>query len=157
VHPSLIFIIITKELGPFDSKDNIDVINAKLGKLSDVFHERFFTPISQKMFQLLRKGSKVLLEDDDEVFVNWKVYSQKKSKEGRLPLFIASEQSVKWSDGLCYILDSYGAAIKDADEVTGLEAFMLAGIGEKSDMETIYKLLQDYPAAMNPYVAMPQE
>jgi len=72
-------------------------------------------------------------------------------------LFIASQQNVKWSDGLCNILNGYGAAIEDADVVTGLEAFMLAAAGKESDLETIYNLLLDHPAAINPYVILPQK
>jgi len=97
------------------------------------------------------------LETGDDVFVNWKIYAQNKNHEGRLPLFAASEQNIKWSEGLLKILEGYGAAIEEADIVTGLEAFMLASIGKNSNMETVYKLLQDHPAAINPYVVVKQE
>jgi len=94
------------------------------------------------------------LGNNDDVFVNWRIYSQKKNELGRLPLFTASEQSIKWSDGLCNILAGYGAAIEEVDTVTGMEAFMLAGVGKASDMESVYKLLHDHPAAINPYVVI---
>jgi len=133
-------------------------INEKLGKLSNVFQKSSFSPVSQETSQLLGIGKKeVVFNHEDKIFVNWTLYSQKKNEQGRLLLFTASEQGVKWSDGMCNILNGYGAAIEEVDVVTGLEAFMLAAVGEESDMETIFKLLQDHPAAINPYVVMPQQ
>jgi len=102
-------------------------------------------------------NEEVFLTDKDLIFVNWRVYSRTRNDEGRLPLFTASEQSVKWSNGVCAILKGYGAAIEDVDVVTGLEVFMLAAVGEESDLETVYNLLLDHPAAINPHVVIPQK
>jgi len=91
---------------------------------------------------------------NDDIFVNWKVFSNIKNKQGRLPLFIALEEGVKWSDGLDMILKGNGGAIENVDAVTGFEAFMLSAVGTNSNLETVFNLLQDHPAAINPYVVM---
>jgi len=90
------------------------------------------------------------------IFVNWKVYAKTKQSDGRWALFTAIEKGLNWSDGLDKILDANGAAIEDQDVVTGLEAFMLAAVVSSNPnrryMESIYKLLRDYPPAIIPYV-----
>jgi len=163
VHPSQSFVVITNQVYDRiedDEEDNEDYsfINEKLGTLDDVFRKRSFSPTSQKVCRRLGMSTEdattIELNMYDKVFVNWKIYSKKKNHESRLPLFTASEQNIKWSDGLFNILEGYGAAIEEADTVTGLEAFMLAGIGRNSDMEAVYMLLQDHPAAINPYVGI---
>jgi len=139
--------------------DGFARINDKVGKIYDVFKQRSFSLISQKIYKVLGMDNEKYhdeLRDNDDIFVNWTIYSKIKNEDGRLPLFIASEQSIKWSDSVCEILEGNGGAIEDADVNTGLEAFMLAGVGRKSDMETVFKLLQDHPAAINPYVRKPQ-
>jgi len=87
-----------------------------------------------------------------KVFVNWQNYSQKRNKQGRLTLYTALEQEVTWSDGLGEILEGNGAAIEETDGITGVEAFMLAAVGSNSSLEIVFKLLEDHPAAINPYV-----
>ena len=62
---------------------------------------------------------------------------QKTNKQGCLLLFTACKQSVKWSNGLSSILEGSGAAIEEVDNVTGLEAFMLAAVEEKSNLEAL--------------------
>jgi len=122
---------------------------------------RYFSSISQKLQKLLGIGGNEKYwdkwrDEDDLFFVNWRIYSKVRNEQGRLPLFIALEQNVTWFDGgLCKILKGYGASIEYTDTVTGLEAFMLAAVGTNSNLETVYKLLQDHPAAINPYVIMP--
>jgi len=137
---------------------NSDVINTTLGTLHDVINNnttRYFSSISQKLQKLVGIGNFFynFRDEDDQLFVNWRVYSKVKNNQGRLPLFIALEQNVTWFDGgLCKVLKGNGAAIEYTDKLTGLEAFMLAAVGTKSHIETIYKLLQDHPAAINPYL-----
>jgi len=98
--------------------------------------------------------NKQLLCEYDDVIVNWKMYSNLKDEQGRLPLFIALEQGVQWWDGLNMILKGNGGAIEDIDVATGLEAFMLSAVGTNTNLETVFKLLQDHPAAINPYLMM---
>jgi len=88
----------------------------------------------------------------DNIFVNWGVYSKLKNHQGRLPLFIALEQKITWYDGVAMILKGNGAAIENIDPKTGLDSFMLAAIGSNSSLEIIYRLLLDHPAAINPYM-----
>jgi len=137
--------------------DDIDnsIINEEMGTLCNVFQKQNFVPT----FINEMDGSYKVLFNDKDVMLrkNWRVCARTKNDEGRLPLFIASQQNAKWSDGLCNILNGYGAAIEDADVATGLEAFMLAAAGKESDVETIYNLLLDHPAAINPYVILPQK
>jgi len=110
------------------------------------------------MCQLLGMDSQFdTLNEDDDILVNWRIYSQNKNSKGRLPLFTALEQQVKWSDGLCTILEGNGGAIEDTDIVTGLEAFMLATVGPNSYIETIFTLLQGHPAALNSYMSITKQ
>jgi len=157
VHPSLPFIVIGDGLIT-QGEDRIH-INKKLGTLQHVFRKSSFLPTSETMYKCLGMANdeKEFLGGRDALFVNWKICSRMKNALGRLPLFTAAEQSIKWSDGLFNILEGYGAAIEESDTPTGLEAFMLAGIGENSDMETVYKLLENHPAAINPYIAVTQQ
>lgn len=126
-----------------------EIINEKLGTLEQVLHKKSFLRISQQEFQRLGMGDTNyyhILRDDNYIFVNWSIFSQARNEQGRLPLYSLVEQNVKWSDGLCNVLEDNGAAIYERDE-RGLEAFMLAAIGEKSNLETVYKLLEFYPVA----------
>jgi len=90
------------------------------------------------------------------LFISWSIYSKNRDKQDRLPLFIALEKNMKWSDGLDKIWESNRAAVEEADVTTGLEAFMLAAVGSNSNIGTIFHLLQDHPAVINPYVTMIQ-
>jgi len=135
------------------------IINTKIGELRNVFDENSFCLISKDTYKMLGIGFEKeynRLRDEDDIFVNWRIYSQKRNEQGRLPLFTASEQNMKWSKGLSELLEGYGAAIEETDVITGLEAFMLAAIGTTSNFETVFKLLQDHPAAINPYIIVTQ-
>ena len=46
------------------------------------------------------------------------------------------------------------AAFSRVDPKTGLEAFMLAAVGSNSKLESVYGLLKNHPAALNPYVGI---
>ena len=39
-------------------------------------------------------------------------------------------------------------AIYERDVVTGLSVFMLAAVGMKSDLESVYRLCREYPVAI---------
>jgi len=103
------------------------------------------------VYNLLRLGRSENI-DGYTYFVNWNIYANIRNKQGRWPLFTASEKKLKWSDGLREILEANGAAIENVDTATSLEAFMLAAVGSNSDLETVYSLLEDHPAAIIPYV-----
>ena len=82
------------------------------------------------------------------LYVNWTQWS--KENDNRSPLFAAAEENLTLSDELHHILRFDGSAT--VDPVTGLEAFMLAAVGEDSKLESVYVLLENHPAAINPYV-----
>jgi len=131
-------------------------INDTLGTIYNVIHNaKCFSSLSHQLYKRLGMGSKNYVKssfcDYDDIFVNWRTWPKTKNKDGRLLLFTALEQNIKWSNGLGTILEANGAAIEEVDLVTGLEAFMLAAVGKNSNMETVYKLLQDHPGAIIPY------
>jgi len=134
---------------------NHGVINEKLGTLYNVLNKtKAVSPISQKIRGLIGSDANAKGDNLEVVYVNWRIYAKKKNYEnGRSLLFTAIVNNIKWSEGLCNILQGNGTAIEDRDAVTGLEAFMLAAVGAKSNMESVFRLLQDHPAAINPYVA----
>ena len=89
----------------------------------------------------------------DRLYVNWKSYAtERNTNNGRLPLFAAAEGNLNLGNGIGHILQANRAAIEEVDPVTGLEAFRLAAVGSDSKLESVYTLLQDYPAAINPHV-----
>jgi len=52
-------------------------------------------------------------------------------------------------DGMKHIFDSYRPAIEhDNDALTGLPLFTLAAVGPNSDIESVYRLLKEHPAAL---------
>jgi len=131
-----------------------EIINENLGILEYVFMRNGLCPILPKT--LLRLGltnlNDIYHDEFHSIFVNWRVCSKIKTREGRFFLFTAIEKHISWRCGLSAVLQGNGAAIEDKDVVTGLEAFLLAAVGPYSDLETVFKLLQDHPAAINPYV-----
>jgi len=66
---------------------------------------------------------------------------------GRLPLFTAAARSLTWVDTR-QIFAANMPAINDVDGLTGLPVFMLAAVGPRSNIESIYNLLIEYPSAI---------
>jgi len=108
----------------------------------------FLSPTSLNLFKILGIRNEEYVGDECQVFINCKI----KQEHGRFLLYTALEHKLKWSDGLDDIYNSYGAAIEDADVMTGFEAFMLAAVESNSNLDTVYRLLQNYPAAIIPCV-----
>ena len=75
-----------------------------------------------------------------------KLWARTGNHDGRLPLHSAAAASLKWADTKL-IFESNMMAIYDRDIVTGLSPFMLASVGQSSDIESIYRLLRENPAA----------
>jgi len=88
-------------------------------------------------------GNEDHLPDNNDVFVNWRIYIEQKSKQGGLVLFPAFGKGTMLPDGLDLILRGHAAVIEDIGIQTGLEAFMLAAVEPSNNTETIYKSLQD--------------
>lgn len=90
------------------------------------------------------------------LYYNWKGCAKIKDKLGRLPLIIAAERSLKWSHWLQKIFIANMPAIELTDPVTALKPFMLASVGIDSDLEAVYRLLREYPAAIGQSMESPQ-
>lgn len=82
------------------------------------------------------------------LYYDWKSCAKIEDDLGRLPLFIAAESSLKWSDCLRNIFVANMAAIELTDPATALKPFMLAAVGLDSTLEAVYELLREYPAAI---------
>lgn len=79
-----------------------------------------------------------------------KIWSRNKDKEDRLPLVTSAALSLKWSD-MEQIFTANKVAIYGTDEVTSLPLCLLAAVGQESDIESIYRLLREYPPALMHY------
>jgi hypothetical protein len=78
---------------------------------------------------------------------NMKEWVQTRAHDGRLPLCTAAAASLRWNDIKC-IFEANMVAIYERDVVTGLSVFMLAAVGMKSDLESVYRLCREYPVAI---------
>jgi len=98
-------------------------------------------------------ASNIHSEYISRMYVNWNVCATiRNSIDGSLPLFTVAVMNLDLANGLGHCLQANGAAIEEVDPVTGLEAFMLAAVGRNSKLESVYTLLQAYPAAIIPHV-----
>ena len=78
---------------------------------------------------------------------NMERWSRRRSEDGRLPLFTLLATSLKWIH-IKGIFFANMLAIYETDALTGLKAFMLAAVGAHSDLESIYRLCRENPAAL---------
>jgi len=103
------------------------------------------------------------------MYYDWKTLAKNTYKSsGRYPLSIAAEKSIRWSSSvsssgagdtgggggggggwLQKLFVAYMPAIEVCDCGSGLWTFMLAAVGRTSDLETVYQLLREYPAAIH--------
>ena len=60
---------------------------------------------------------------------------------------MAAIRSLKWNV-VRIIFEAHMPAIYDVDEKTGMHVFMLAAVGDKSDLESTFRLLRMYPPAI---------
>lgn len=79
--------------------------------------------------------------------IHWDASARRRNARGRLPLCLAAEQSLPWSV-MKRIFVAYMPAIEEDDSSTGLRPFMLAAVGARSDLESIYSLLRQFPQAL---------
>jgi len=88
--------------------------------------------------------------DISDVCYNMKIWGRKRDEtSGRLPLFTAAARSLTWVD-VRQILAVNMPVIYDVDGLTGLPVFMLAAVGPKSNIESVYHLLKEYPSVVGP-------
>jgi len=66
----------------------------------------------------------------------------------RIPLCIAAARDLKWVN-MKQILAVNIPAVYEVDELTGLPVFMLAAVGPTSILESVYRLLKEYPPAVH--------
>ena len=81
------------------------------------------------------------------MYYDIKAWGRTRGSDGRLPLCTAAARSLKW-EHMQQMFDGNMPAIYEADEVTALPLFMLAAVGKKSDIESIFNLLKEYPMAI---------
>jgi len=98
---------------------------------------------------LYNRPSRIVLITGDTLYRNIKSWARTKDvRDGRLPLFTAATKTdLKWVD-LKPIFVANMPAVYKVDAVTGLPVFMLAAVGESSDMESVYHLLRQLPTAI---------
>jgi len=80
---------------------------------------------------------------------NVAAWAKSRNQDGRLLLCTAVAASLEW----IYtkrIFEANMIAIYEKDVMTGLSPFMLAAVGLNSDIESVYRLFREYPAAIGP-------
>ena len=79
---------------------------------------------------------------------NIKSWSRTRNEDGRSTLCTVVTTSMKWIY-IKKIFDANMPAVYENDAWTGLSPFMLAAVGVNSDLESIYRLCRENPAAMS--------
>jgi len=124
--------------------------------LEKAFKRASFSPI--KLTDVLNGDFNMKHQND--IFNDWKIQTRERDNHRRLPLMQMAANNLNWSDGLQKIFEAYMPAIEETDTVTGLELFMLAAVGQDSNMEAVYNLLKLNPVAImprNPHIYLDQE
>jgi len=102
------------------------------------------------MDTILYGGTGSKMRSGGYVYYNKTIWGRKRNEtSGHLPLFTAAARSLKWVD-VRQILAVNMPVIYDVDGLTGLPVFMLAAVGPKSNIESVYHLLKEYPSALGP-------
>jgi ankyrin repeat protein len=76
---------------------------------------------------------------------------QTRNRQGSLPLLLGIKSGKSWDEGIQTMLEAYTDAAQEPDAETGLLPFMLAalhGDEEKTAVELTYRLLLEFPAAL---------
>lgn len=115
-------------------------------RLKEVLTDMGFHPSSLNN-ALYGHGSS--LSDKSEMgglmYYNIKLWARKRNKDtSRLLLCTAAAHSIKWAD-MEGIFIANMRAICEIDVVTGFPLFMLAAVGSKSDIESVYHLCREQP------------
>ena len=83
----------------------------------------------------------------DTVFVNWTSCTRNYGIPP--PLFTALKENLPWEGVVEYIFKANPDVVQDIDESTTLMPFMIAAVGEDSNIDSIFSLLMAYPLAIN--------
>jgi len=86
-------------------------------------------------------------QDDRKNYYNLQIWARTRDDDWRLPLSTAADRSLQWQSCRQIFL-MHKPAVYEVDVLTGLPAFMLAAVGPKSDIESIYNLLREYPCML---------
>ena len=70
-----------------------------------------------------------------------------RNNDDRSALMTAAAMSINWKD-MKSIFNSNKVAIYDVDHPTGLPVSLLAAVGPKSDLESVFCLIQELPQAL---------
>jgi len=79
---------------------------------------------------------------------NLTTWAQTHAEYNRYPLCTAAARSLPWNTTTQVIFHAYMPALYEVDWLTGLGVFMLAAVGENSDLESVYNLLKENPVAI---------
>ena len=69
----------------------------------------------------------------------------RRDRRGRFCLHLALKHQMTWNTGVKVIFQANSKAIEQKDIIQKLYPFMLAAVGEKADLDTIYELLRAAP------------
>jgi len=128
------------------------LINNNIGKLTDFVENMGFCP-SPICFLEYQNSSSKACQNYNPFDKAVTTYIRLRDDRGRWLLCTAAEKGMKWEDGLREILDAGMPAVEETDIITSLEPFMLAAAGPNNcNLEGIFRLLQEHPAAIIPYV-----
>lgn len=83
--------------------------------------------------------------DDKGFYFSWKPMIGYKDKAGRLPIHVAAVRNLKWEAGTKQIMKVNYKALQVKDKETGMYPFMLAAVGRRSDLDSVYGLLRHSP------------
>ena len=76
------------------------------------------------------------------------LWAKKHNEHGRSQLMTAAAMSMKWGC-MKRIFDANRSAIYEIDAMTGLSVLMMAAVGPNSDIESVYRMCKEHPAAFN--------
>jgi len=136
---------------------SITAFNENPEGFREVLVEAGFSPLNHNLRRILVGGGPAsavypkLYRDETmsrDRYYNVRLWARTRSgKDGRLPLCTAAARSLEW-EIVGQIFKVNMPAILEMDTITGLPLFMLAAVGEGSDLEAVYRLLREYPTAI---------
>jgi len=112
---------------------------------SDICHYHSSSSNGTSYSRNLNNISAYRSDGNSDIYYNWG--REKDEDSGRLPLCTAAARCLTWVD-MQQIFSVNMSAIHEVDGMTGLPVFVLAAAGPRSDIESVYNLLREYPPAI---------